>query len=168
MANEAHEVRVPRRSTMNGRRFRQRPLAIALATSLALGSAKALAVDVEIRTPPGGGFAVRDSAGTLLRLFVNGATGEVTIPFLVAAPQQPNGVCFQNGTGLLGQCPPGSQGPQGPQGAQGAQGAQGSQGPQGPQGVQGTGAQGSQGSQGAPGSTGAQGSAGAQGSIGAQ
>ncbi len=94
--------------------FKQRPLAIALAATIALGSSRLHAADVEIRTPPGGNFAVRDSTGAILRLLVNGTTGEITVPYLTAAPQQTNVVCFQTGTGLLGQCAPGSIiGPQG-------------------------------------------------------
>src|SRR5436190_22482126 len=104
---------------MNGKQFRKRPLAIALAATLAFGNANSLAADVEIRTPPGGGFAVRDSTGTFTRMFLDGSTGALTIPFLTTAAVQPNPICFQNGTGVLGQCAPGSGGSQGPQGAQG-------------------------------------------------
>src|SRR5262245_241240 len=140
-------------TTMTTHPFKQRPLAIALAATLALGSSRLNAAEVEIRTPPGGNFAVRDSTGAILRLLVNGTTGEVTIPFLTGAPQQSNVVCFQTGTGLLGQCTPGSvtgpQGAQGPQGSQGSAGAQGTPGPQGTQG--GSGAQGPQGTVGAQG-----------------
>ena len=85
---------------MNGKHFRRRPLAIALAATLAFSSANALAADVEIRTPAGGGFAVRDSTGSLLRLFLDGSTGALSIPFLTTAAVQPNPICFQNGTGL--------------------------------------------------------------------
>jgi hypothetical protein len=66
---------------MRTNRFKQRPLAIALAATLAFGGVKVYAADVEVRTPPGGGFAVRDSTGSLLRLLVNGVTGEVTVPY---------------------------------------------------------------------------------------
>ena len=129
----------PRRSTsretpMNASRFRRRPIVLALARALA--SAATLGADVEIRTPPGGNFAVRDSTGAALRLLVNGTTGEITIPFLTGAPQQPQPLCFQTGTGLLGQCvtgafagptgptgPTGATGPVGPTGATGATGA---------------------------------------------
>ena len=155
---------------MKTNRFRQRPLAIALAATLALGGAKVYAAEVEIRTPAGGGFAVRDSTGSLSRLLVNGATGEVAIPYLQFATQQNNVVCFQLASGLLGQCVPGSlTGPQGPQGVQGSAGPQGSQGAIGLQGPQGTnGAQGSQGMIGAQGSQGTAGSLGPQGTTGAQ
>ncbi len=136
---------------MKTNRFRQRPLAIALAATLALGGVRVYAADVEIRTPAGGGFAVRDSTGSLSRLLVNGVTGEVAIPNLQFALQQNNVVCFQLASGLLGQCAPGSlTGPQGPQGAQGIAGPQGAQGANGSQGPQGTiGAQGPQGTTGA-------------------
>jgi hypothetical protein len=49
---------------------------------------------------PRGNFAVRDSTGSILRLLVNGTTGEVTIPYLTGAPQYTLPVCFQTGTGL--------------------------------------------------------------------
>jgi len=161
---------------MRTNRFKQRPLAIALAATLAFGGVTAYAADVEVRTPSGGGFAVRDTSGTLLRLFVDGITGEVTVPFLTSAPQQPNVVCFQTSTGMLGQCAPGSiTGPQGPQGVQGAQGTlgvlgpQGAQGGAGPQGAQGgAGVQGPQGTVGAQGPQGTIGALGPQGTIGAQ
>jgi hypothetical protein len=87
---------------MNTGHFRKRPLAIALAASLAFGYSHVLAADVEIRTPAGGGFAVRDSTGSLLRMFLDGSSGALTIPFLTTAAAQPNPICFQNGTGLLG------------------------------------------------------------------
>ena len=101
---------------MKTRRFRRRPLAIALAAVMVMSSQRLLAADVEIRTPAGGGFAVRDNGGTLLRLLVD-SSGAMTIPFLVTAAMQPSAVCFETATGLLGQCAPG--GVQGPQGTQG-------------------------------------------------
>src|SRR6185369_6266908 len=157
---------------MNGKHFRRRPLAIALAATLAFSSANALAADVEIRTPAGGGFAVRDSTGSLLRLFLDGSTGALSIPFLTTAAVQPNPICFQNGTGLVGQCAPGAGGSQGPQGAVGVQGPQGSVGALGPQGLSGaqggTGAQGPQGTGGAAGIPGTQGPQGVAGIAGAQ
>src|SRR6185295_13430949 len=110
-------------------RFARRPLTVALALALATSGQQLRAADVDIRTPPGGNFAVRDSTGALLRLLVNGTNGEVSIPFLTAAPIQPNLVCFQNGTGLLGQCAAGGFGATGATGATGAIGATGVTGP---------------------------------------
>ncbi len=150
---------------MKTNRLKRRPLAIALAATLALGGARVQAADVTIKTPPGGGFVLSDSTGALLGLVFNHVNGEISIPYLVVGAQQPNVVCFQTATGLLGQCAPGSlTGPQGAQGAQGVQGTQGSPGPQGSQGSQGT--IGAQGPQGTIGTTGAQGAVGAQGPQG--
>ena len=72
-------------------RFAKRPLTAALALALAASGQQLRAADVEIRTPPGGNFAVRDSTGGLLGLLVNGADGQVTIPFLTTAsgPAEP-------------------------------------------------------------------------------
>src|SRR6185295_14130032 len=100
-------------------RFARRPLTAALALALAATGQQLLAADVEVRTPPGGNFAVRDSTNTLLRLLVNGTSGEVTIPFLTIAPVQPNLVCFDTVTGILGQCAPGAFGATGAIGATG-------------------------------------------------
>jgi hypothetical protein len=66
-------------------------LAIALAAIMAFNSQRVLAADVEIRMPIGGGFAVRDNGGTLLRLLVD-SSGAMTIPFLVTAAMQPSAV----------------------------------------------------------------------------
>ena len=109
-------------------RFARRPLTVALALALATSGQQLRAADVDIRTPAGGNFAVHDSTGALLRLLVNGTNGEVTIPFLTTAPVQPNLVCFQNGTGLLGQCAAGGFGATGATGATGAIGATGAMG----------------------------------------
>ena len=49
-------------------RFTRRPLTAALAFALAASGQQLRAADVEIRTPPAGNFAVRDSTGALLRL----------------------------------------------------------------------------------------------------
>ena len=148
---------------MNTRRFRRRPLAIALAAVMALSSQRLLAADVEIRMPVGGGFSVRDNGGTLLRLLVD-SSGAVTIPFLVTAATQPSAVCFQTGTGLLGQCVTGSFA--GATGATGATGAAGATGATGVGSGGGTGATGTTGATGATGSTGGAGVAGATGATG--
>src|SRR5215467_658909 len=148
--------------------FRKRPLAMALATVMALSSQRLLAADVDVRTPPGGGFAVHDNGGTLLRLFVDGGSGAVTIPFLVGAAAQPSPVCFQTGTGLLGTCASGGAGATGATGATGAGGAAGPTGSAGAAGATGSaGAAGATGSPGIPGTAGATGSTGAAGSAGA-
>ena len=121
IAGSGHDCATPSRqenALMN--RFAKRPLAAALAFALAASGQQLRAADVEIRTPPGGNFAVRDSTGALLGLLVNGTDGQVTIPFLTTAAVQPSLVCFQPGTGLLGQCATGAfgatQGPPAPQG----------------------------------------------------
>ena len=132
-------------------RFTRRPLTAALAFALAASGQQLRAADVEIRTPPAGNFAVRDSTGALLRLLVNGTNGSVTIPFLTTAPIQPSLVCFQPGTGLLGQCATGATG------GFGATGATGATGPMGVTGATGAGFTGAFGPTGATGSTGATG-----------
>ncbi len=153
---------IARRASRQGNtlmnRFARRPLTVALALALAASGQQLRAADVEIRTPPGGNFAVRDSTGALLRLLVNGTNGEVTIPFLTTAPVQPSLVCFQTGTGLLGQCATGAFGATGATGATGAMGATG---------VTGAGFTGAIGATGATGSAGATGGAGTTGATGA-
>ena len=64
---------------------------IAVATALLLATTASLAADVEVKSPPGGNFVVKDSAGTL-RLQVQGA-GPVTIPNLLTAPQLNRPLC---------------------------------------------------------------------------
>lgn len=146
----------------------KRPLALAVAMVLAASGAESIAADVEVRTPAGGNFAVRDSSGALLRLLVNGSTGEVTIPFLTGAPQRATPVCFETGTGLLGQCAPiAGSGPTGPTGPTGPAGPTGSAGPTGAAGDAGpTGPAGPTGAAGAIGPTGPAGSAGVAGPTG--
>ncbi|MGB8715938.1 MAG: hypothetical protein WCD66_06190, partial [Rhodanobacteraceae bacterium] len=67
-----------------------------------LGMAAASAADVQINTPPGGNFVVKDNAGTSTLLTVESA-GPVTVPYLPGAPTYTTGVCFGSG-GVLGQC----------------------------------------------------------------
>jgi len=62
------------------------------------------AADVQINTPLGGNFVVKDTAGANTLLTVGGA-GPVTVPNLLTAPTYPTGVCFGSG-GVLGQCAP--------------------------------------------------------------
>ena len=148
-------------------RFAKRPLAVALAFALAASGQQLRAADVEIRTPPAGNFAVRDSTGALLGLLVNGTNGQVTIPFLTTAAVQPSLVCFQPGTGLLGECATGAFGATGATGATGAMGATGATGAGVTGAIGATGATGGAGTLGATGATGATGSAGGTGIAGA-
>src|SRR4029078_3437382 len=148
------------------KRFARRPLTVALALALATSGQQLRAADVDIRTPAGGNFAVHDSTGALLRLLGNGNKDEVSIPFLTTAPVQPNLVCFQNGTGLLGQCAAGGFGATGATGATGAMGAAGDTGAGGTAAIGATGATGPAGATGTAGSTGAIGTTGSAGSTG--
>lgn len=94
----------------------------------------ACAADVQINTPPGGNFVVKDNAGATMLLKVDGS-GPVTVPNLLTAPTYATGVCF-DGSGVLGQCasivgpagPAGAAGPAGPAGAAGAAGPAGAAG----------------------------------------
>ena len=123
------------------------------------------AADVQVNTPPGGNFVVKDSANTATLLKVDG-TGPVTVPNLPAAPTYPTGVCFGAG-GVLGQCaaavgatgPMGATGATGATGPAGATGATGAPGATGPAGVGATGATGNVGATGATGATGPAGAA---------
>lgn len=85
----------------------------------------AYAADVQINTPPGGNFVVKDNAGANTLLKVDGG-GPVTVPNLSSAPTYTTGVCFGAG-GVLGQCASivGPAGPTGPTGATGATGPAG-------------------------------------------
>jgi len=156
-----HDVRAIERAASATPRSARRTLlhamaAVALMLAMLTGSVHA--ADVEIWTAAGGNFAVKDSTGALVRLLINGSNGDVLLPFLTFAAAQPSAVCFNSGTGLLGQCatfPTGPQGPAGPPGLPGASGLMGSPGAPGPQGPQGdTGAQGPPGIAGAPGPAG--------------
>lgn len=136
-----------------------------VALHVALFGSAALAADVEVSTPPAGGFVVKDNGGSV-RLRVN-TDGSVTIPALPSALQQQQFVCFDAASGLLGSCPAvpgGATGPAGPTGATGATGPTGSAGPTGATGA--TGATGSAGVTGATGVTGPTGAAGATGATG--
>jgi hypothetical protein len=87
-------------------RFARRPIAIALAGALLAAGlpAELLAADVEIWAPPGGNVVIKDSSGSLVRLQVNGTTGDVQIPYLPQSTPQPSPLCFNAVTGLLGLC----------------------------------------------------------------
>ena len=141
-------VRMPQR--------RRVAIAISLLFAGALGAA--YAADVQINTPPGGNFVVKDNAGATTRLKVDGS-GPVTVPNLPGAPTYPTGVCFDS-SGVLGKCASIT----GPTGATGPAGAAGATGPSGAIGV--TGPAGAIGATGPAGAIGATGSAGATGAIG--
>lgn len=142
-------------------------LALALAMLLAFAGVMgaAQAADVQVNTPPGGNFVVKDNAGTTTLLKVDGG-GPVTVPNLSNSPgTYSTGVCFGAG-GVLGQCasiagpagPPGPAGPAGPIGPAGPDGSPGPAGIQGIQGIPGTpGVPGPLGPPGAPGTPGIQG-----------
>ena len=145
----------------------RRVLFCAAALSL-LTATSADAADVEINTPPGGNFVVRDNANTTTLLRIDGS-GPMSVPYLTIAPNYPTGVCF-DASGTLGRCesivgPPGPAGPAGPAGAIGATGPAGPSGAIGPAGP--AGATGAVGPAGAPGAAGAIGPAGAPGAAGA-
>jgi hypothetical protein len=73
-------------------------------TSLVLAGTvgAACADDVQINTPPGGSFVVKDNAGANTRLKVDGS-GPVTVPNLAGAPAYSGAVCFDP-AGTLGKC----------------------------------------------------------------
>lgn len=142
------------------------PSRLLMALYLGAFSQGALAADITMVPPPGGGFTVRDPGNTVNRLRVDGG-GDVSIPSLGTAAQQGTATCFNAGTGQLGPCSPGAMGvtgPTGPVGPTGPAGPQGVQGIQGPQGAVGaTGAAGVAGPTGPSGPTGPTGPAGPQG-----
>ncbi|HZX90863.1 MAG TPA: hypothetical protein VFE67_09480, partial [Rudaea sp.] len=86
--NSARLQRMPGATARD--RFARRPIAVALAGALlATGlPAELLAADVEIWAPPGGNVVIKDSSGSLVRLQVNGTTGDVQIPYLPQATPQ--------------------------------------------------------------------------------
>ncbi len=138
---------------------------LALVIPMLLCGTFAFAADVQVNTPPGGNFVVKDNANATTLLKVEGAAGVVTVPNLPAAPPYPTGVCFGAG-GVLGQCAAtvGATGATGPAGATGPMGATGTMGAAGATGV--TGAPGATGSAGPMGATGLAGATGATGATG--
>jgi len=80
---------------------------VALSSVLAIANFSAIAADVEVRTPAGGAFAVRNNSGatTVLQAQENGV---VTIPSLTSAGQKNTTLCFDSATGQLGKCAPGA------------------------------------------------------------
>ena len=86
-------------------RFARHPIAVALATMmLTVGyAAEAPAADMELWAPPGGNVVIKDSTGSILRMLVNGTTGEVRIPQLPNADFFGTATCFGS-DGTLGRC----------------------------------------------------------------
>jgi len=121
--------------------------AMVLAITVALSATPALAQNVTVTQPAGGGFVVNNSANAAL--FAIDANGNLTIANIATAAQQSTPLCF-SGTGVLGPCaagsniaptaptvPTGATGVTGAQGIQGATGATGTTGPTGPTGATG-------------------------------
>ena len=73
----------------------RRPLAIMISLLFAGAMGAAYAADVQINTPPGGNFVVKDNAGATTLLKVDGS-GPVTVPNLPGAPTYTTGVCFDS------------------------------------------------------------------------
>ena len=130
-------------------RFDIHRLAAAAGVALATVAAPALAADVTLSPPAGGGVVVN---------------GPVTMPGVPGSAQQTANVLCMAAGGALGPCPA-SYGATGPIGATGATGATGDIGATGPTGA--TGAIGATGSVGATGATGVAGPLGATGAQGA-
>ncbi|MET1077374.1 MAG: tail fiber domain-containing protein [Pseudomonas sp.] len=147
-------------------------LALVIASVLGLGLNLAVAQDVTVTPPAGGGFLVQAAPGSP-SLRVN-ADRAVLLPALAAATQQQSVLCFDAGSGLLGPCAAGAlvgaTGPAGPIGPVGATGPAGPSGPAGPAGVAGpvglTGPEGPSGATGPAGPTGVAGVAGPTGLTG--
>ena len=73
-----------RELAMQTQEFRRKHLAAAIALALSVYGTNAAAADVQINTPPGGNFVVKDNAGATTLLQVQGS-GPVTIPALPGA-----------------------------------------------------------------------------------
>lgn len=74
-----------------------------LVFTLLLTSVFSQAADVTIAPPSGGGFVVKNAAGTQDRMRVQ-ETGEITIPQLTNAASADTTLCFVAATGRLGPC----------------------------------------------------------------
>lgn len=157
------------------------PRSLSVLIAGALISTGAVAQNISITPPSGGGFVVNNSAGT--PEFTIDPTGKAFLASLAGASTQSSALCFNAVSGQLGPCaalPGGATGATGPAGATGAVGPTGSTGAQGVQGIQGaTGAAGpvgptgpaggsSSGATGPTGPTGPTGATGVTGPIGAQ
>ena len=156
------------------------PLALAAACVLGATALPAVAADITLTAPAGGGVVFKGPSSTLMGI---DAAGKVQVPALPSTTGTQAGVVCYDAGGVLVKCPDtyGAQGPAGPKGDKGDTGAPGpigATGPQGPQGVKGdtgatgavgaTGPQGPQGPKGDTGVTGAVGATGPQGPQGAQ
>lgn len=108
---------------------------------LALCSTAASGEDIEFRTGPSDGFVIMDHGGADKHLQILDS-GAVLLPGLPNSPEQdPAAICFDQTTGRLGSCSPGTlagtpgaQGPAGAQGPPGNPGPDGQAGPTGPRG----------------------------------
>jgi hypothetical protein len=109
--------------------MKRRALPLAIALAFAGPTGVGYAADVQINTPPGGNFVVKDNAGSNTLLLVQGS-GQVSVPNLPAGPTGATGVCYSAG-GVLGPCAS-IAGPPGPTGPAGATGPAGPPGPTGP------------------------------------
>ena len=141
--------------------------ALAAATALTLLATSAIAADISL-TPPAGGGVVLHSAPNVPALRVQ-PTGEVQLPGLPGSPATSTSHVCHDASGSLGRCDPastqGAQGPKGDAGPTGATGPAGATGATGPGGA--TGSAGPTGATGLAGVTGPAGAAGATGSLGA-
>lgn len=84
------------------RRSSRMVLVTTIAVVFVVAGGVSKAADVEVRTPPGGNFVVKDNAGATTLLQVLG-TGAVAIPGLPATATVPNALCF-DASGVLGKC----------------------------------------------------------------
>lgn len=142
-------------------RFPLRPIAAALCVAFALPLPAAIAADVSVSVPTGGGFTILDFTD-MQTLFHVLDSGDVFVPGLAGAPANGSPTCFDAPTGRLGPCAAGVG-----VGATGATGATGVTGATGAIGMTGaTGAAGMTGATGPIGSTGAMGPGGATGATG--
>lgn len=141
-------------------------LLLALGAAYGVYAPSAQAADITATVPSGGGFVIRNSAGTQERLRVQDS-GEVLAPGLSGAPANTNLTCFDGPTGRLGPCAGGvGTGATGATGAIGPTGPTGATGPAGVTGVTGaTGATGPTGATGATGATGPTGPTGADSTV---
>ncbi len=147
------------------------PLALAVACVLGAAALPAVAADITLTAPAGGGVVFKGPSSTLMGI---DAAGKVQVPALPSTTGTQAGVVCYDAGGVLVKCPDtyGAQGPAGPTGPAGEKGDTGPAGPKGDAGAQGpTGAKGDTGAQGPTGpkgDTGAQGPTGPKGDTGAQ
>ena len=137
--------------------YQPRYLFAVMGAACALHAPQALAADVTITVPSGGGFLIKSPAGQ--ERFRVQDSGEVRAPGLSGATANTNLPCFDAPSGRLGPCAAGI--------GSGATGATGPTGPTGVTGAAGTGATGTTGATGPTGATGATGATGPTGATGA-